>query len=60
MRRTLSLPWSGELVNTCAAAPPDGVSGGKYGSPCSTLVRVLSQLSMKAACIWATAGPSIR
>ena len=57
----LSDPPCGELVNTCA-----GDSAGilqrreSSASPCSTWPVVLIQLSMKAACICATAGPTIR
>ncbi len=50
----------GELVKTCASASPVGASAGKYSTPCSTFPLVLIQLSMNAACIWATAGRSRR
>ncbi len=58
--RALALPSAGELLNTCARLVPAGARGGKYASSWGTSECVLSQLSMKAACIWATAGPSRR
>src|SRR6478672_733710 len=58
--RTLSLPSRGELLKTWACEDPAESSFGKYSSPWRTLDCVFVQLSMKAACIWATAGPSRR
>ncbi len=60
MSRTLSLASSAELLKSWAACVPAGWSSGKYSSPCRTCAQVSIQLSMKAACIWATAGPSSR
>ena len=58
IRRTLSLPSPRELLKTCASDSPTGFSSGKYSLPKRTFARVLIQLSVKAACICATAGPS--
>ena len=55
----LSPPPEGEELNTWADASPCAFNAGKYASPWRTLPVVLIQLSIKAACIWATAGPSI-
>ena len=58
IKRTLSLPSPRELLKTCAKDSPTGWSTGKYSLPKRIFARVLIQLSVKAACIWATAGPS--
>ena len=60
MRRTLSPPPLLELWKTCAVTVPAVEIRGKYSGPSSTAERVLIQLSRKAACIWATIGPSKR